>query len=124
MGLSQATIRRKVQVLTGLAQFLARYYTKALPEVTYAMYDEYLFFHYPRHHTNRVARSVRTMISTLREFYQQLAQQGDPRALTAANAMYACRAQAEQVLALLIRIQQYPHELTTLVVHLFAPYTA
>jgi len=27
-------------------------------------------------------------------------------------------------LALLMRIQQYPHELTALVVHLFAPYTA
>ena len=124
MGLSQATIRRKVHVLTGLAQFLARYYTKSLAEVTYAMYDEYLFFHYPRHHTNRVARGVRTLISTLREFYQRLARGGDSRALAAADAMYACRAQAEQVLALLIRIQQYPHDLTALVVHLFAPYTA
>jgi hypothetical protein len=110
--------------LSGLAQFLARYYTKSLADVTYAMYDEYLFFHYPRHHTNRAARGVRTLISTLREFYQYRAQTGDSRALTAADAMYACRAQAEQVLALLIRIQQYPHELTALVVHLFAPYTA
>ena len=67
---------------------------------------------------------MRTLISTLREFYQYRAQTGDSRALTAADAMYACRAQAEQVLALLIRIQQYPHELTALVVHLFAPYTA
>ncbi len=123
-GLSQSTIRRKIQVLFGLAQFLARYYTNSLADVTYAMYDEYLFFHYPRHHTNRAARGVRTLISTLREFYHFRAQTGDVRALSAANAMYACRAQAEQVLALLIRIQQYPHELTTLVVHLFAPYTA
>ncbi len=123
-GLSQSTIRRKVQVLFGLAQFLARYYTKSLTDVTYAMYDEYLFFHYPRHHTNRAARGVRTLISTLREFYQYCAQTSDTHALSAADAMYACRAQAEQVLALLIRIQQYPHELTTLVVHLFAPYTA
>ena len=123
-GLSQSTIRRKVQVLFGLAQFLARYYTKSLTDVTYAMYDEYLFFHYPRHHTNRAARGVRTLISTLREFNQNCAQTSDTHALSAADAMYACRAQAEQVLALLIRIQQYPHELTTLVVHLFAPYTA
>ncbi len=123
-GLSQSTIRRKIVVLSGLAQFLARYYTKSLAEVTYAMYDEYLFFHYPRHHTNRSARSVRTLISTLREFYQHLATTGDNRALRVADAMYACRSQAEQVLALLMRIQQYPHELTALVVHLFAPYTA
>ena len=88
------------------------------------MYDEYLFFHYPRHHTNRAARGVRTLISTLREFYQYCAQTSDTHALSAADAMYACRAQAEQVLALLIRIQQYPHELTTLVGLLFAPYTA
>lgn len=123
-GLRHTTIRRKTQALSGLAQFMARYYTKSLAEVTYGMYDEYLFFHYPRHHTNRAARGVRTLTSTFREFYRYRASNGDDRALVVANAMYACRGQAEQVLALLMRIQQYPHELTSLVVHLFAPYTA
>jgi hypothetical protein len=41
-----------------------------------------------------------------------------------AQALYEAHEQAEEVLRLLERTHHYPNEMTALVVHLFAPYTA
>lgn len=119
-GLRQATIRRKLQYLHGFSQFIARYYTQSLDAVTYAMYDEYVFFYYPRHASAIAPRNARDLLSTLRDFYKQCV----PSALPIAHALYESRSDAEALLRLLVRTHQYPHEMTALVVHLFAPYTA
>ena len=118
--LSERTIRRKRQFLRGYAQFLARYYTQSLDYASYATLDEYIFFYYPRHTSAVSPRNVRDMITALRDFYRY----SELPVAQAAQAMYDCRHQAEAVMRLLLRTHQYPHEMTRMVVHLFAPYTA
>jgi hypothetical protein len=118
--LSERTIRRKRQFLRGFAQFLARYYTQSLDYATYATLDEYIFFFYPRHTAAVSPRNMRDMITALRDFYRY----SELPSAQAAQAMYDCRHQAEAVMRLLLRTHQYPHEMTHMVVHLFAPYTA
>ena len=118
--LAQSTIRRKIQYVRGYSQFLARYYTKSLDAATYATFDEYVFFYYPRHATAIAPRNARDLLSALREFYRSEV----PVVVPIAQALYACRDEAEAVLRLLVATHQYPHEMTSLVVHLFAPYTA
>lgn len=118
--LSERTIRRKRQFLRGFAQFLARYYTHSLDYATYATLDEYIFFFYPRHTAAVSPRNIRDMIGALRDFYRY----SELPAAQSAQAMYDCRLQAEAVMRLLLRTHQYPHEMTHMVVHLFAPYTA
>jgi hypothetical protein len=118
--LSERTIRRKRQFLRGFAQFLARYYTQSLDYATYATLDEYIFFFYPRHTAAVSPRNIRDMITALRDFYRY----SELPAAQSAQAMYDCRHQAESVMRLLLRTHQYPHEMTHMVVHLFAPYTA
>lgn len=116
-------LRQRIRVMQEFALFLAQYYTTSLTDASYAMLDEYLFFHYPRHTTSGSARMLRLRIGYIRDYYAYRARLGDTRVLPFAQAMYACRQQAGDVLDLLLRIQQYPRELTALVVHLFAPYT-
>ncbi len=118
--LSDRTIRRKRQFLRGFAQFLARYYTYTLDYATYATLDEYIFFYYPRHTAAVSPRNIRDMITALRDFYRYC----ELPVAQSAQAMYDCRQQAESVMRLLLRTHQYPHEMTRMVVHLFAPYTA
>jgi hypothetical protein len=118
--LGERTIRRKRQFLYGFAQFLARYYTQSLDYATYATLDEYIFFFYPRHTAAVSPRNIRDMITALRDFYRY----SELPAAQSAQAMYDCRHQAESVMRLLMRTHQYPHEMTHMVVHLFAPYTA
>lgn len=118
--LSDRTIRRKRQFLRGFAQFLARYYTQTLDNASYATLDEYIFFYYPRHTSAVSPRNIRDMITALRDFYRYC----ELPVVQAAQAMYECRSQAEDVMRLLLRTHQYPHEMTRMVVHLFAPYTA
>lgn len=118
--LSERTVRRKRQFLRGYAQFLARYYTQSLDYATYATLDEYIFFFYPRHTAAVSPRNMRDMITALRDFYRYC----ELPVAQAAQAMYECRHQAEAVMRLLLRTHQYPHEMTRMVVHLFAPYTA
>ena len=119
-GLASSTVRRKVQFVRGFAQFLARYYTRALDAASYAMMDEYVFFYYPRHTTAVAPRNARNLLSALRDFYKTEA----TRLLPVAQALYEAHEQAEEVLRLLERTHHYPNEMTALVVHLFAPYTA
>ena len=118
--LSKETIRRKLQFVRGFAQFMARYYTRALDSMNYAILDEYVFFYYPRHANAIAPRNARSLLSALRDFYKSEA----PRLLLVAQALYEAHTRAEEVLRLLVRAHQYPHEMTALVVHLFAPYTA
>ncbi len=118
--LAQSTIRRKIQYVRGYSQFLARYYTKSLDAATYATFDEYVFFYYPRHATAIAPRNARDLLSALRDFYRSEV----PVVIPVVQALYACRDEAEAVLRLLVATHQYPHEMTSLVVHLFAPYTA
>ncbi|MBM4413300.1 MAG: hypothetical protein FJ040_07650 [Chloroflexi bacterium] len=118
--LSDRTIRRKRQFLRGFAQFLARYYTQSLDYARYATLDEYIYFYYPRHTAAVSPRNIRDMITALRDFYRY----SELPVANAAQAMYDCRHQAEAVMRLLLRTHQYPHEMTKMVVHLFAPYTA
>ncbi len=120
---SKSAIRQRGRAIHEWALFLAQYYTTSLADATYAMLDEYLFFHYPRHTSSGSTRMFATRIRYVRDYYAYRASVGDARVLPAAQAMYDCRNQAVDVLDVLLRIQQYPHELTPLVVHLFAPYT-
>lgn len=117
------SVRQRVQALRELAMFLAQYYTTTINDATYAMLDEYFFFHYPRHTSSGSMRMIRTRIGYVRDYYAYRATLGDTRAYAAAQAIHASRQQAADVLDVLLRIQQYPHAMTTLVVHLFAPYT-
>ena len=119
-GLAPSTIRRKVQYIHGFSQFLARYYTKSLDAASYATMDEYVFFYYPRHASAIAPRNARDLLSALRDFYRSQI----PALVPLSQALYACRDEAEAVLRLLVATHQYPHEMTSLVVHLFAPYTA
>lgn len=119
-GLRQTTIRRKLQYLYGFSQFIARYYTQTVDAVTYAMYDEYVYFYYPRHASAIAPRNARDLLSTVRDFYKHCV----PALSPIAQALYESRDEAETLLRLLVRTHQYPHEMTALVVHLFAPYTA
>ena len=116
-------VRQRIRAVHEWALFLAQYYTTSITDASYAMLDEYLFFHYPRHSVSGSARMLRLRVGYIRDFYAYRASLGDTRMLSAAHAMYGCRDQAGDVLDLLLRIQQYPRELTALVVHLFAPYT-
>jgi hypothetical protein len=119
-GLASSTIRRKVQYVHGFSQFLARYYTRSLDAASYATMDEYVFFYYPRHASAIAPRNARDLLSALRDFYRSQI----PALVPVSQALYACRDEAEAVLRLLVSTHQYPHEMTSLVVHLFAPYTA
>ena len=119
-GLATSTVRRKIQFVRGFAQFLARYYTRSLDAASYAMMDEYVFFYYPRHTTAVAPRNARNLLSALRDFYKTEA----TKLLPVAQALYEAHEQAEEVLRLLERTHHYPNEMTALVVHLFAPYTA
>ncbi|MFM2032131.1 MAG: hypothetical protein RLZZ297_896 [Chloroflexota bacterium] len=119
-GLRQTTIKRKLQYLYGLSQFIARYYTQSLDAMTYAMYDEYVYFYYPRHASAIAPRNANDLLRTVRDFFSTTV----PSVAPIAQALYESRQQAETLLRLLVRTHQYPHEMTALVVHLFAPYTA
>jgi hypothetical protein len=121
--LRSGAVRQRMRALHDWSLFLAQYYTTSMTDASYAMLDEYLFFHYPRHTVSGSARMLRLRVGYIRDFYAYRASLGDTRMLAAAHAMYRCRDQAGDVLNLLLRIQQYPRELTALVVHLFAPYT-
>ncbi len=116
-------VRQRIRAMHEWSLFLAQYYTTSIVDASYAMLDEYLFFHYPRHTVSGSARMLRLRVGYIRDFYAYRASLGDTRMLAVAHAMYECRDQAGDVLNLLLRIQQYPRELTALVVHLFAPYT-
>lgn len=120
---STGSQRHRMRALNDWALFVAQYYTTTLNDATYAMLDEYFYFHYPRHTSSGSARTLRARIGYVRDYYVYRASLGDTRVLAAAQAIYTSRHHAADVLDVLLRIQQYPQELTALVVHLFAPYT-
>lgn len=117
------SVRQRVHALKEWAVFLAQYYTTTINDATYAMLDEYFFFHYPRHTSSGSTRMMRARIGYVRDYYAYRATLGDGRTHAAAQAIYERRHQAADVLDVLLRIQQYPHVMTAFVVHLFAPYT-
>ncbi len=122
--MSAATIRRKRAFVYDFAVFMARYYTLSLHQVTYAHLDEYVFFYFPRHTRSGVPRTVSDMIRAIRECYRLQESPATPQQRVVANAIYERRHAAEEVLRILVSLPQYSFDVTALVVHLFAPYTA
>jgi len=123
-GMRPATVRRKYTLVHELAVFLARYYTLPLQQLTYAHLDEYVYFYFPRHTNALSPRVCSDLLRAVRDLYER-----DDRPLTlpqraVARAMYDRRQTASDVLRILSRLHQYPLDVTALVVHLFAPYTA
>lgn len=123
-GMRPTTVRRKYTLVHELAVFLARYYTLPLQQLTYAHLDEYVYFYFPRHTNALAPRVCSDLLRAVRDLYES-----DDRPLTVpqrnvARAMYDRRHSASDVLRILNRLHQYPLDVTALVVHLFAPYTA
>ena len=123
-GMRPATVRRKYTFVHELAVFLARYYTLPLQQLTYAHLDEYVYFYFPRHTNALAPRVCSDLLRAVRDLYES-----DTRPMTlqqrvVARAMYDRRHSASDVLRILSRLHQYPLDVTALVVHLFAPYTA
>lgn len=123
-GKSTGTASGRAGDLWLYADFLARYYGRALDQGDYATLDECLFFYYPRKVLNSSPRNARELCTSAKQFYAFLKTEQVVADDAFANAIWQRRDQAARVVELYDQIDGDSQQFDRLFAHLFAPYTA
>jgi hypothetical protein len=123
-GKSTTTASERTGHLWVYADFLGHYYTRALDTGDYSTLDECLFFFYPRKVINSSPRGVRSICTSIKQFYAFLRTEGIIAGDSFAQAIWRRRDQAMRVVELYDRLASDSPRFGRLFGRLFEPYTA
>lgn len=122
-GKSDQTARKRTGDLWVYAEFLARTYQRSLDGGDYGTLDECLFFFYPHTVIPRSPSCVKSLCTSVRQFYAFLKGRGAIADDSFAQAMWRRRDEAAQVVELYQRIRSDWSSADKITERLFAPYT-
>jgi hypothetical protein len=121
-GRSEQTASARANDLWVYADFLARYYGRALDEGDYATLDECLFFFLPRKIINSSPRMARELCTSIKQFYAFLRQSGVVADDAFAQAIWRRRDQVGRLIELYDRVSSESPNFEQLFRRLFSPF--
>jgi|HigsolmetaAR202D_1030399.scaffolds.fasta_scaffold00019_51 Site-specific recombinase XerD len=122
-GKSEQTARKRAGDLWVYAEFLSRNYARSLDEGDYGTLDECLFYFYPLTVTPRSPEAVKSICTSIRQFFAFLKHYGFIKDDAFAHALWRRRDQAAKVVALYQHICNDWTNTEELTKRLFAPYS-
>lgn len=122
-GKSVQTARKRAGELWVYAEFLSRNYARALDEGDYGTLDECLFFFYPLTVTPRSPEAIKSICTSIRQFFAFLKHYGFIKDDSFAHALWRRRDEAARVVAIYQYIRNDWTNIDELTKRLFSPYT-